>query len=115
MAVSGGQGGARMWHIAAVLFVVTLAQCCALTYGALHIGRKFRILDFPDKQRKLHARATPRTGGVAIFLALVLAVAESAWLHGQGTFVEAPPQRFTFSLLASAALLCGLGLWDDKF
>ena len=57
-----------------VMFLVTLAQGCALTWCALHAGRWFRILDFPDKQRKLHAHATPRTGGVAVCAALVLGV-----------------------------------------
>jgi len=47
----------------AVIFFVTLAQACALTYCSLYLGRWLRILDFPDRDRKLHARATPRTGG----------------------------------------------------
>jgi UDP-GlcNAc:undecaprenyl-phosphate GlcNAc-1-phosphate transferase len=103
-----------MW-LYALLFLLTLAQGCALTALALHVGRRFRILDFPDKQRKLHARATPRTGGVAICAALLLGVVEAGILHSTSLFADPPATRFTVFLLASAMLLCGLGLWDDKF
>ncbi len=103
-----------MW-LYAVMFIFTLGQCCALTYGALHVGRRFRILDFPDKQRKQHARATPRTGGVAIFAALLLAVSEVAWFQASAIVPDPHALRFTGWLLLSAGLLCGLGLWDDKF
>jgi UDP-GlcNAc:undecaprenyl-phosphate GlcNAc-1-phosphate transferase len=103
-----------MW-LSVVLFVATVAESCALTWCAMHIGRRFRILDFPDKQRKLHSRATPRTGGLAICGALLLGVIEAhRWRAGQASG-DSGPDRFTSLLLLSAALLCGLGLWDDKF
>jgi UDP-GlcNAc:undecaprenyl-phosphate GlcNAc-1-phosphate transferase len=98
-----------------VLFLITLAQGCALTWCALHAGRWFRILDFPDKQRKLHARATPRTGGVAVCAALALGVVESGWLHSAGIIADTRTVRFTGFMLLSAALLCILGLCDDKY
>jgi len=103
-----------MW-LYALLFVITLAQACALTAAALRMGRWFRILDFPDNHRKLHAQATPRTGGVALCAALLLGVIEAGCL--QATSLVADPQaaRFILFLLLSAALLCGLGLWDDKY
>jgi UDP-GlcNAc:undecaprenyl-phosphate GlcNAc-1-phosphate transferase len=97
------------------LFVVTVAQACALTCGAIHLGRWFRILDFPDKQRRLHTRATPRTGGLAICAALVLGVVEAPWLRAAAAGAGGETSRFTTFLLLSAALLCGLGLWDDKY
>src|SRR5262249_16923278 len=68
-----------------------------------------------DKQRKLHARATPRTGGLAVCGALLLAAGETVLFQAWGAPAEADPFRFTPWLLLSASLLCGLGLWDDKF
>ncbi|MGE5193485.1 MAG: MraY family glycosyltransferase, partial [Deltaproteobacteria bacterium] len=103
-----------MW-LSVALFVITVAQACALTYCALHLGRWLRILDFPDKQRKLHSRATPRTGGLAICAALLLGVVEAHGLHAAQAMADAESVRFTAFLLLSAALLCGLGLWDDKY
>ncbi len=103
-----------MW-LSILLFVMTVAQACVLTFCALHAGRWFRILDFPDKNRKLHSRATPRTGGVGLCAALALGVVEAWGLDVVHIFGDAESARFTAFLLLSATLLCGLGLWDDKY
>src|SRR5262245_9954777 len=103
-----------MWLYAS-MFVIAVVQCCALTHGAMHVGRLFRILDFPDKQRKRHCRATPRTGGTALCAALILGVVEACCLSSPRFVADVHAGRFTLFLLVSAALLCGLGLWDDKF
>src|SRR5262249_9741969 len=102
-----------MWPYV-LLFLATVAQSCGLTYCALHAGRWLRILDFPDKERKLHTRATPRTGGLAVCGALMLGVVEARWLEVVGIIADTDALRFTTFLLLSAALLCALGLWDDK-
>ena len=103
-----------MW-LYAVMFCATLLQGCALTYGALQTGRWFRILDFPDQARKQHARVTPRTGGLAVCSALVLGACEAAWLGASGSPLDVAATRCTTYILVSSVLLCGLGLWDDKF
>lgn len=103
-----------MAWMAGVLGLV-IAQCGVLTFAAIHLGRRWRILDFPDKERKQHARATPRMGGVAVFCSLVLGLAEWVVLSGAWNAVESRETRYVAFLLLSAALLCGLGLWDDKF
>jgi len=103
-----------MW-LYAVMFCITLVQGCALTYGALQTGRWFRILDFPDATRKQHARVTPRTGGLAVCSALVLGVCEASWFGFAGHPLDGAATGCTVYLLVSAVLLCGLGLWDDKF
>src|SRR5262249_35814366 len=69
----------------------------------------------PDKQRKRHARATPRTGGMALCAALILGVIETWCFHSSRLTADPATGPYTVFLLLSAALLCGLGLWDDKF
>src|SRR5262245_43780085 len=101
-----------MWAFGA-LFGLTVLQAWALSIAALHLGRHFRILDYPDKERKLHARATPRTGGVAVCVALVLAIGEFT-LAGGMVHLNAPASRWTVCLVVSTVLLCAVGLWDDK-
>jgi UDP-GlcNAc:undecaprenyl-phosphate GlcNAc-1-phosphate transferase len=115
-----------MWLYPA-MFGITLLQGCVLTLCAMLLGRWLRILDFPDHERKLHTRVTPRTGGVAVCLALVLGVLEWAWIchSGQSPNVpllpadsqlpDIPQSNNTFFLMVSAVLLCGLGLYDDKY
>jgi UDP-GlcNAc:undecaprenyl-phosphate GlcNAc-1-phosphate transferase len=44
-----------------------------------------------------------------------LGVCEAAWLGASGHAIDAAATRCTIYLLVSSVLLCGLGLWDDKF
>jgi len=98
------------WH--ALVFGVSVLAGFGLTLVALGLGRALRILDYPDQQRKLHARATPRTGGLALVGTLVVAVVLAPMLP-LGPVADLG--RFSYALVASTTLLCGLGLWDDKF
>lgn len=96
-----------------IAFGAALAASWGLTHLASSAGRHFRILDFPDKERKLHARATPRTGGLAVCLTLLCGAALLASL-GTPWLVPAASPR-TGWLCVSTGLLCLLGLWDDKW
>ncbi|MSR56436.1 MAG: undecaprenyl/decaprenyl-phosphate alpha-N-acetylglucosaminyl 1-phosphate transferase [Planctomycetaceae bacterium] len=98
-----------------VTFGAALASSWGLTHLASSVGRRFGILDYPDKERKWHARATPRTGGLAVCATLLAgAVLLIAFGSRLSTFVP-PPSQLTTWLSVSTALLCGLGLWDDKW
>jgi len=50
-------------------FVITLG----VMPWVMRLAREYRILDFPDAERRLHAEPIPRIGGLAIFVALVCA------------------------------------------
>ena len=69
-----------MWLYPAMFRHPRWFQGCVLTICAMLLGHWLRILDFPDHERKLHERVTPRTGGVAVCLALVLGVLEWTWM-----------------------------------
>ncbi|MGQ0634646.1 MAG: glycosyltransferase family 4 protein [Planctomycetaceae bacterium] len=103
-----------MWPLAAT-FAATLLLCVSLTHPAILLGRKLRILDYPDRERKLHARATPRTGGLAVCLTFVLTIAVRAVSDPAFMADDAHLWRFTTFLVVSTLLLCGVGLWDDKW
>ena len=49
-----------------------------IAYGlmpwVMKLARKYRVLDYPDSPRRIHAKPIPRLGGIAIFIATVLAV-----------------------------------------
>lgn len=61
--------------------------------------------DNPDEGHKQHDKATPLLGGLAVICALVL----SLWLFRTSWDAE------TAYVIGAAALMCGLGLIDDKF
>lgn len=65
-------------------------------------------LDHPEA-RKLHTRATPLLGGVAVAAAAATAAAVAVARLG----APVPPAAFWWAAGAGAALL--LGLWDDRF
>jgi UDP-GlcNAc:undecaprenyl-phosphate GlcNAc-1-phosphate transferase len=103
-----------MWVLAGIL-LLSIVQGSLLTSLAMRLARQFRFLDWPDKQRKLHGRATPLLGGLAVCSGLLLGVAEChllgiGWLADGGRTTQ-----FTSALLLSTAALCAIGLVDDKW
>ena len=69
-----------------------------------NFGRRLGIVDKPDRPLAIHAKPIPRTGGLGLLLALGI-----IWLISAKLNVV----TFTASELCTAALLFGLGLWDD--
>lgn len=103
-----------MWVLAGML-ALSIVQGSLLTSLAMVFARQFRFLDWPDKQRKLHGRATPLLGGLAVCTGLLLGVAE-CHLLGYGWLADGGrTAQFTVVLLLSTVLLCGIGLVDDKW
>jgi UDP-GlcNAc:undecaprenyl-phosphate/decaprenyl-phosphate GlcNAc-1-phosphate transferase len=78
------------------------------------IGRRLRLLDFPDLSggRKQHARVTPLVGGIALVLPTLLACAITANTgHSGGAAVDV--HIFWFGATLSVMFLIGLA--DDRF
>jgi UDP-GlcNAc:undecaprenyl-phosphate GlcNAc-1-phosphate transferase len=96
--------------------LILLFICSALTsyvatavvkHAAQHIG----LVDVPD-DRKLHGIATPRLGGIAIifgfgFPLLLLAA------NPRAADLVSKNLSYLFAVLASGALIVGLGVYDD--
>ena len=90
-------------------------QSALLTALAIVVARSLRLLDWPDKTRKLHRRATPLMGGVAIVLTLALTLWECQLAGVNWLTADPKVSHLTSMLVFTTALLCGVGLWDDKF
>lgn len=61
------------WTTASVLAALAFALSAALTYASIGYARHRRLIDLPG-QRRSHAAPTPRGGGVAIVVAVLLCV-----------------------------------------
>ncbi len=98
-----------------MIFALAMVESACFTALAIVAARKLRILDFPDKTRKLHRRATPLMGGVAVILAFGLGLLQCRWLGVDA--IEADPrfEHLTLMLIVSASALMLVGLWDDKY
>ncbi len=101
-----------------LLYLGSFALAFFLSFVAtvivLRLSEKKRILDFPDDERKFHARPTPTMGGLAIygsFLAVVLVIGLlfGFLLHGN------IPLRLLIGILLGGAVLMIGGVLDDRY
>ena len=67
------------------------------------------LVDLPDRSRKFHKRATPLTGGISIFLALLLSGELYLDLNGLKGYVP----DFTYHLVLASLPLVLVFLFDD--
>ena len=94
--------------IAAVisLFLTRLSRDAAL---------RMSWVDVPDSVRKLHARAVPAVGGVALFFSATLALTVGSWLSSS---IAAPLHAGQIRLIqlgALSAVMMLVGLADDRW
>lgn len=101
--------------IAAAIFVMTFVFSLALTRLTRDFALRVGFTDKPDKERKLHKHATALGGGVAIYLAtvvalLVLLATPNDW---QAELLGAWLELTAF--LVAGAVIVVVGLLDDRF
>jgi UDP-GlcNAc:undecaprenyl-phosphate/decaprenyl-phosphate GlcNAc-1-phosphate transferase len=94
-------------------FLLALILGLFLTPLAGRFGRAVGAVDRPGG-RRVHDGTIPRTGGLAIFLALAMALL-AAWLWGTDVSRLIIPDRSLLGLLAGALIALGLGLYDDLY
>lgn len=98
-----------------LLFLFSASFSAALIFTALvrFISLRLSLVDAPDSRRKLHARAVPRTGGVAIAAACVTAFVTSLGSPSVPGHMLYDGVPLVLRLLPSSALIFGVGLLDD--
>lgn len=82
-----------------------LAVSAALTWGARQYAVRRNLMDQPGERRS-HGVATPRGGGIAIILTLLLAALAAAFVW--------PGARLELGVVSlGLVLVAGIGWWDD--
>ncbi len=56
------------------VFIFAFAGSIVFTWMAIKVAARFRVLDYPDAERKVHSRPIPLLGGVAVFAAYAMAL-----------------------------------------
>lgn len=90
-----------------------LAFASALLPLVTRWARELSLLDIPDDDRRRHAVPTPRVGGVAIFVAVVLATAIVLTLARTMSEQQIQMTPIWPALLLGAAIVWVTGLVDD--
>lgn len=83
-------------------FIISLVTCVILILLLRAVAHQFGVVDCPGG-RKQHAHPTPTVGGLAMYVAVLLAM---FWVDGLSGNVD--------DLMSCAAVLMALGLLDDK-
>jgi len=90
------------WLVLPTAFLIAAGLC----WRFLDPGSVFHLLDHPN-HRSLHKQAIPRSGGVAILLAIVISLAMAVIMQASGA------NQLLLWLLAGVLMLAGVGLIDD--
>lgn len=99
------------------LFVVALVVTVAATPLADRVARRLGAIDMPSG-RRINTKPTPRMGGIAVMLGLVVAFAArqalAAWLGWGDILVSSPKLTINYvGVAASIAVMFAVGAVDD--
>jgi UDP-GlcNAc:undecaprenyl-phosphate/decaprenyl-phosphate GlcNAc-1-phosphate transferase len=97
------------------LGTIAFLLCLLLTPVCRNIFLKYRLVDVPDNDRKLHARPIPRIGGLPIALSYVTALGIMLAFAPPQAKIAVQHPTLLFALLPPVALVFLVGLVDDIF
>ncbi|WP_404455721.1 undecaprenyl/decaprenyl-phosphate alpha-N-acetylglucosaminyl 1-phosphate transferase [Virgibacillus necropolis] len=86
-----------------IAFLIALISTYLLTFPVKKLAFKLKVLDFPN-HRKIHKAITPRLGGLAIFLGVILA----------GLYLQ-PNHEHLPEIFLGALVIVITGALDDKY
>jgi len=93
-------------------FVAALAGSLAFTPVVRRASTHWGVIDDPDGGRKLHARAVPLWGGVAVYIALIVGVIAARFgAFGVGEDLD----ELSAAVIAAAGMVCFFGCIDDHY
>jgi UDP-GlcNAc:undecaprenyl-phosphate GlcNAc-1-phosphate transferase len=95
------------------LFVIATCSALVSTPILRRLCQRFKLLDVPSDNRRVHTSAIPRLGGVAIYLSLMVALASLLLVSNLVTQSLAYYQPVLFKVLIPSTLVLLLGIYDD--
>ena len=98
-----------------LLFVVATCSSLVLTPIIRRVCQRFRWLDDPKDARRLHAKAIPRLGGVAVFFSVMLGLLPLLLIRNLFTDSLRDTAPHLLVILVPACLTLILGAFDDLF
>jgi UDP-GlcNAc:undecaprenyl-phosphate/decaprenyl-phosphate GlcNAc-1-phosphate transferase len=96
-----------------IVFGSSLGFCLLITPLARALAARFGPVDYPDGRRKVHGKATPMAGGVAVLFSLLGTLIVSLWLPGPVNSWFQQEALFLPGLLLASLVIVAVGLVDD--
>lgn len=96
-----------------LLFSLATFSSLALTPTVRRLCQRFRWLDESRGRRRIHARATPRLGGIAIYLSLIIGLLPLLVIDNAVTASLSGNELYLLRVLVPATLTLLLGVIDD--
>ncbi|MGO9027656.1 MAG: undecaprenyl/decaprenyl-phosphate alpha-N-acetylglucosaminyl 1-phosphate transferase [Acidimicrobiales bacterium] len=93
-----------------VILIVAAASSWILTFPVRHMAARIGYVAQPD-ERKVHQQVTPQAGGVAMFVAALVAIAVAASVPALGSLFQGSSQPL--GLVLGAAAIFVVGVIDD--
>ena len=97
------------------VFLVALIGSLLLTPMVRRLALRLGMMDVPDKHRKLHSGPVPLGGGIAVVGGCCLALAVACAYSARWRERFSDNSVFLAGLFLATAVICGLGLLDDRF
>ena len=95
------------------LFLISATASLLLTPLLRRFCERYRLVDEPLDDRRVHLKAVPRLGGVAIFLSLLVALSALPLVNNLLTQTLRPERRGIVVFLVCGFLVLLLGVYDD--
>jgi UDP-GlcNAc:undecaprenyl-phosphate GlcNAc-1-phosphate transferase len=102
-----------MWTALAVTFAAAAITSVVLTPWIIRFARSRGVLDHPDVERRVHTRAVPRLGGIAVFGGMVCGLLAFALLGTQVMQGSAAYLEFSRAVVVGGGILFLAGVADD--
>lgn len=95
------------------LFLVSAASSVILTPLLRRFCERYQLVDEPRDDRRVHQKAVPRLGGVAIFISILIALSALGLVNNVLTRALHPEFREMAVLVGCGLLVLLLGVYDD--
>jgi UDP-GlcNAc:undecaprenyl-phosphate GlcNAc-1-phosphate transferase len=96
-----------------LIFILSASASLVLTPTVRRVCERFGLLDEPRDERRVHRKSVPRLGGVAIFLAVLIALAALPLIHNSLTRSLGMARWRFLVVLLPASLVLLFGIYDD--
>jgi len=95
------------------LFIIATAFSLLLTPIVRRVCERFGLVDEPRDERRVHTKAVPRLGGIAVFASMLIALAALPLVDNLVTRTLLTNKQLLLIMLVPAALVFLFGIYDD--